>query len=630
MQLTTKDVKSASRWTLEAQARMLASLPVDDGQDDDYVRRGFVATLKDGKVVAPNGHVVWDAKLFDWVQGDAPPTVNPSLWRQIKLLKEHGLYQVAEGVWQARNLCVSNTLIVQGDTGWIIVDPLLTTETMGAVMDLVEQHLGKRPITGVLYTHSHPDHHGGVRALISEDSNIPIIAPEFFMEEVASESVITGNLVARRTSYQFGEPVRPGPQGNVGGGLATDVSEGTTTLIPPNDYIKQTGDRRVIDGVTFEFQMVPETEAPSEMNLYLPAQKTLFISEFAICTMHNVQTPRGAKVRDTLKWAGYLTELLDLYGDEAEVEVFGHCWPRFGNAAVRNHLRMQRDAYKFIHDQTVRRMVNGQTPTEFAEELKLPTAVANDWSTRGYYGTVKHNAKGVYQFYVGWWDGIPAHLDLYPPVEQGKRYVAAMGGAKGVINEAIKAMDKGDYRWSSELLNHVVFAEPDNDAARNLLADSYEQLGYQAESAIWRNIYLTGAQELRIGILPRTYQPTPPTDLIDAMSTTAFLNLVATRLNPDKIGDRSVTAVLKITDTRETALITVCNAVLVGEVGKSISAPDVTLSGPRSLMMGFFLGKAPLDKLEASGLHARGDKAALLALQDAIEPPLTDYPIVAP
>jgi len=310
--------------------------------------------------------------------------------------------------------------------------------------------------------------------------------------------------------------------------------------------------------------------------------------------------------------------------------MFGHCWPRFGNEAVKTHLRLQRDSYKFIHDQTVRLMNNGETPTEIAEEMKMPSAISNEWSTHGYYGTVKHNAKGVYQRYVGWWDGIPAHLNLYPPVEQGKRYLAAMGGARSVIREAKKAMDKGDYRWSAEILNHAVFAEPGNRQAKALLADSYEQMGYQAESAVWRNIYLTGALELRNGVSPRVFQKAPPSDLLHAMPTASFLNLLATRLNPAKIGDRTMTMVIETMDTKETSLVGVRNAVLVGEIGKSISAPNITVSGTKKMLMRLFLGKMPLDKLEADGLQVRGDRAALLELQDAIEAPLTDYPIVTP
>ncbi len=441
--------------------------------------------------------------------------------------------------------------------------------------------------------------------------------------------MLAGNTMSRRTTFQFGISLKPGPQGYVGSGIVEAAATGgTVTLVPPTDTIKATGETRVIDGVTFEFQMVPETEAPAEMNFFLPQQKTYYISENATCTMHNVQTPRGALVRDTLKWAWYLTEALDLYGNRVESLVTGHCWPRFGNETIRNYIALQRDNYKFIHDQTVRRMNNGETPLEIAENLKRPAAIDNEWNNRGYYGTVRHNAKGVYQRYIGWWDGIPAHFNLHPPMEQGKRYVRAMGGAKGVLKEARRAMDEGDYRWAADILNHLIFAEPGNRQAKALLADSYEQMGYQAESAIWRNIYLTGADELR-GAKPTMLSLASP-DMVGAMPMVSFLDLMAARLNPDKIGTRAMTMMVDDGVAQNKALVSVRNAVLVGEVGKSVTAPTVSVSGPRMLLMGLFVRKLPLDKLEASGLKIEGDRAALLALLDAIESPPPVFSIVTP
>jgi alkyl sulfatase BDS1-like metallo-beta-lactamase superfamily hydrolase len=628
------DVKPASPTTLAAQARMRASLPPDNGQDDGFVHRGFIATAREPLIHADEGHVAWNLDEFAWIKGDAPPTVNPSLWRQMKLLKVHGLFKVTDNVWQVRGFDASNMTVVKGNTGWIVIDPLWSKETGRAAIALVNEQLGKRPVSAVIYSHSHPDHFGGVRGVIGPafdpKSPPPIIAPEHFMKEVASEWVIAGPATGRRASFHVGSSLPISAVGSVGAGLSENPSVGLTTLIPPTDAIKTTGETRVIDGVKFEFQMVPETEAPSEMNFYLPEQKTLFISEIATCSMHNVQTPRGALVRDALKWAGFLTEALNLYGDRSDAVISGHCWPRFGNDVVKNYLGLQRDNYKFIHDQTVRLMNRGETPTEIAEEIKLPTAVANEWSNRGYYGTVRHNAKGVFQRYIGWWDGIPAHLNLYPPVEQGKRYVKAMGGAGRVINEAKSASARGDYRWSAELLNHLVFAAPANQTAKALLADSYEQMGYQSESAVWRNYYLSGAKELRDGISPRRFLAAPSPDLIGAMPLASFLDLLATRLNPDKIGERVMTMALDVTDSEAKSLVSIRNAVLVSEVDKSIAAPSVSVSGTRAQLMGLFLKKLPLEKLEAGGLKISGDRAALLALQDAIETPPANYPIVTP
>ncbi len=622
--------KPASPATIAAQAQMQASLPVDDGRDEDFAHRGFIATPKETLIRHKDGHVVWDIAQQDWIKGDAPSTVNPSLWRHMKLLKEHGLYKVTEGVWQVRGLDAANMLIVSGKTGWIVIDPLMSTETAGAAMALVNEYLGKRPISAVIYGHSHPDHFGGVRALFAPgDSLPPIIAPDAMVKEAGSEFVIAGNAESRRAAFQFGVGLKPGPQGYVGAGIVVASAKGSTvTLIQPTDSIKTTGETRDIDGVRFEFQMVPETEAPSEMNFYLPEQRTLYVSEDTTCTMHNVQTPRGALVRDANKWAGYITEQIGLYGDKVESLVTGHCWPRFGNAAIKNYLGLQRDNYKFIHDQTVRLLNKGETPTEIAEELKRPDAIANEWSNRGYYGTVRHNAKGVYQRYIGWWDGIPAHLNLYPPIEQGKRYVKAMGGAGNVIREAKAAMGKGDYRWSAELLNHLVFADPSNIKAKALLADSYEQMGYQTESAIWRNIYLVGANELR-GVAAVKLSMASP-DMVTAMPTESFLDLIATRLNPEKIGDRTMTLVIDDSDAADHSLLSLKNSVLVPEIGKSITVPTASVSGNRMQLVGLFVAKMPLEKLEAAGLKVTGDRAALAALLAAIEPPPADYPIVTP
>ena len=621
--------KLPSPATIAAQAMMRASLPPDNGQDEDFAHRGFIATPKDPLIKRQDGKVVWNTEQLDWVKGEPPASVNPSLWRHTKLLAVHGLFKVSDGVWQVRGIDAANMLVVSGKTGWIIIDPLMSIETATVAMNLVKEHLGDRPVTGVIYGHSHPDHFGGVRAVITPGTNPPIVAPDKLVEESVSENVIAGNAMARRSAYQFGIELQHGPQGYVGSGIVESSAIGSTvTLIKPTDLIRKTGETRVIDGVTFEFQMVPETEAPAEMNFFLPEQRTLYVSEDTTCTMHNVQTPRGALVRDTLKWAGYITEDLNLYGDRVESLVTGHCWPRFGNDVIRNYLGLQRDNYKFIHDQTVRLLNSGEAPSEIAEELKRPAAIANEWSNRGYYGTVRHNAKGVYQRYIGWWDGNPAHFNMHPPVEQGKLYVRAMGGVSGVLREAKRAMKEGDYRWSAEILNHAVFADPANKSARALLADSYEQLGYQAESAIWRNIYLTGALELRGGAPDHLSMASP--DMVAAMPTSSLLDLLATRMVPEKIGDRVMTVVVDMTDANEKSLLSLRNSVLVSQVGKSIADPTVTVSGTHAMLLALFVRKMPLDKMEAGGLKVTGDHDALVALLDSIQPPPADYPIVTP
>jgi alkyl sulfatase BDS1-like metallo-beta-lactamase superfamily hydrolase len=621
-------IKPASAATKMAQERTRESLPADDGQDEAFAERGFIATIEDPLIKAEDGHVIWDAAKFDWVTGDAPPTVNPSLWRLTSILKHHGLFKVRDRVWQVRGIDAANMLVIQGDTGWIIIDPLMTTETASAALNLVNTYLGKRPVKAVIYGHSHPDHFGGVKGVVDPENNPTVIAPAKFMESVVGEYAIAGHAMSRRVSYQFGMDLQPNPQGHVGGGIVIESADGgTVTLIPPTDSIENTGDERIIDGVRFQFQMVPETEAPSEMNFYLPELKTLYISEIVSCTMHNIQTPRGALVRDALKWADFITEAIDLYGDQAENLVTGHCWPRFGNDTIKHYLALQRDNYKFIHDQTMRLINQGGTPTEVARDLVIPDAISDSWANHGYYGTKGHNAKGVFQRYMGWWDGIPAHLNMHTAVEQGERYVAAMG-AERIMEVAQKAMQDGDYRWAAEILNHLVFAEPENEAAQALLADTYEQMGYQAESAITRNIYLTGALELRGG--PKLKMELASRDLVNAMSTEQFLDMMATRLDPKKIGDRSMTVAINLVDRDEQALISVNNAVLVGQMGKTVEKPSVSVSGPRGMLMALFLQKAPLSDLEKAGLKVTGSRKELLALQDAMDIPPPDFNIVTP
>lgn len=623
------EMKPASEFTKAVQQRALAKLPAEDGRDEKWAWQGFIGTLEDPVSRMANGDIVYDPTSWDWMKGEAPPTVNPSLWRQHKLLTIHGLFKVTDNIWQVRGIDTTNMTVVRGDAGWVIIDPMATTETAEKAMELVDKHLGKRPITGVVYSHSHIDHFGGIRGVLRDQKEIPpIIAPENFVEETSSEWVMLGNINTRRGMYQWALGMPRNPKGLVGLGLAMAPPDGTIRLIPPNDIIKQTGETRMLDGVTLEFQMVPETEAVAEMNIFIPDHRTYVIPEFAVCGMHNIQTPRGAKARDALQWAAYLTEALNLYGDRSDTLLQGHCWPRFGNEEIKKFIKLQRDNYKLIHDQTVRMMNMGMTHNEIAEVIEPPKSIADEWSTHGYYGTYSHNAKGVFQYYVGWWDGIPAHLEMLPQVEQGKKYVELAGGGKALLKAARKSFRKGEYRWTAELLNHLVFSQPDNKEAKSLLADTYEQLGYQQESAVKRNIYLVGAAELR-GKEPHKYWLAIP-DLANNVSTESFINLMATRLNPEKIGDAEVKMVFDITDTGEKVLVTVSNTVLVGEGSKTIEDPDILLTGTRNQIKGLFLAQMPLNKMEAAGLKVAGDKAALVVLQEAIEQPPNDFPIVTP
>lgn len=624
--------KPASAATIAAQARARAALPADDGADLEFARRGFVATLADPVIRDAKGTAIWNLRDYDFLKGDAPPTVNPSLWRHQGVLREHGLFQVTDGVWQVRGFDTANMTLIAGKTGWIIIDPLTSPPLAKAALGLANDKLGKRPVAAVIYTHSHTDHFGGMRGLFEPGDTsyrtIPVIAPEHFTEEAASENVIAGAAMGRRAMFQFGMAIPAGPQGRMGIGIGPAVSFTEVTLVPPSDLIRKTGETRVVDGVELEFQMVPESEAPAELNVMLPRQRTLVIGEIATCSLHNILTPRGALVRNALRWSAYLDEALTLYGERSDQLVASHCWPRFGNGVIRDYLAVQRDNYKFLHDQTVRMMNNGETAPEIAEQLAPPPALAKEWSARGYYGTYRHNAKAIYQRYLGWYDANPANLNPLPPVERGKRYVAAMGGARKVIAEARRAMASGDYRWAADVLNHLVFADPQNMQARALLADSHEQLGYQAESALWRNMYLQAALELRTA--PPAFNPSPSSDLAGAIPTQMLLDAIATRLLPDKIGDRAMTINVVLTDRNERARVVVSRAAMSSRLGETARQPDASIAGPRQLLLGLLYAGMPLAAMEQAGLKVEGDRGAVEALQAAIEPPTSAFPVITP
>ena len=624
--------KPASNMTVVAQAAERTSLPKDDGKDAQFAAQGFVATRTDPIIRNKDGKPVWNLAAYDWMKGDAPPTVNPSLWRHMTILRKNGLFKLAEGMWQVRGFDVSNMTVIAGKTGWILIDPLTNRETSSVALELVNQQLGARPIVAVIYTHSHADHFGGIRGIVSPEDvkagNVAILAPEHFTKETASENVIAGPAMGRRATFQFGAALTPGPQGQMGSGIGPAVAGGEITLLAPTDNIMKTGETRTIDGVTLEFQMVPQTEAPAELNVMVPKRRTLVIGEIATCSLHNILTPRGAQVRDAHAWAGYLTEALRLYADRSDTVAASHCWPHFGKEEVRRYLTFQRDNYKYLHDQTVRLMNKGQTQAEIAEALIPPPALTKEWTNRGYYGTYSHNSKAIYQRYLGWYDANPANLNPLPPTERGKHYVEAMGGADRVLAIAKAAMAKGDYRWTSDILNQLVFADPTNATAKAMLADSYEQQGYQAEAATWRNMFLSAARDLREG--PKLNSGTQSIDMISAIPTDLLLDTIATRLDPAVIGSKTLSLNFNFVDRGEKARVTVGNAVMISEMGEVHAKPAVTLSGPRQLFLGLFFLKLPLAQLEAAGLKVEGDRASFEALQAAIETPPNIFNIVTP
>jgi alkyl sulfatase BDS1-like metallo-beta-lactamase superfamily hydrolase len=469
--------KPATASVVAQHAEVTATLPFADRQDFEDARRGFVAALEPG-VVRSEGRVVWDNDSYGFLTGEAPPTVNPSLWRQSCLSAIQGLFEVAPGIYQVRGLDLSNLTVVEGERGILVIDPLVSAETAAAALGLYRRHRGNRPVTGLLYTHSHADHFGGARGVLSpedvESGRVPILAPEGFTEHAISENVHAGTAMARRAGYMYGAALDRGPRGQVGAGLGQTASTGSFGLVPPTVTISATGQEEGVDGIRMVFQMAPGSEAPAEMHLYLPEQRALCVAENATHVLHNVLTLRGAVVRDPHAWAGYLTEAIDMFGGDLEVVFASHHWPTWGRERAVEFLALQRDLYAYLHDQTLRLLNQGLTPAEIAEELVLPPALQNAWHARGYYGSVSHNVKAVYQRYMGWYDGNPAHLWPHPPVEAGRRYVEFMGGADAVVAKARESFAAGDFRWVAEVLDHVVFAAPGHQAARELLADTYE------------------------------------------------------------------------------------------------------------------------------------------------------------
>jgi len=632
---TTQDASPASAATIAAQKATGATLPPEGTRDAEFSVRGFLATLDDPVIRNAAGKPVWNLAAYAFVDGPAPDTVNPSLWRHMRHLKHHGLFQVSENVWQVRGFDLANMTIIRGSTGWIVIDPLTSVETAKAAMALVNATLGERPVSAVIYSHSHADHFGGVRGVVDAAAlaagKVAVIAPEGFMEEATSENVMAGSAMMRRAAYQFATGMTPGPQGQMGSGIGMAVSGGTLSLIPPTQTIAATGDTREVDGVALEFQIVSGTEAPAEFNVFIAPEKTFLAAEIATCTLHNILTPRGAKVRDARAWAHYLDEAATRYAPRSDAVISSHCWPIFGRAEGTAWLTAQRDNYRWLHDQTVRRMNRGETMDEIAEALEAapPPGNAAEWSTRGYYGTISHNAKAIYQFYLGWYDAVPANLHRYPPVERARKLVEAMGGAERVLALGENAFAAGDYRWSSDLLQNLVFADPANAKAKALLARSYQQQAYQAESAIWRNQFLAAANDLARGS-PDT-SAAQSNDMIAALSTQELLDSAATRFAPEKPGPRGITIAIEIPDRKEQAMIEVTGQAMIGRAGVLPDKPDVTIRGPRRALLALLFIKVPVSTVAGmEGVTIAGDTAKLQALVDALDPLPHGFDIVEP
>jgi len=594
-----------------------------DRTDFDDAERGFVAELSPALIKAADGRVVWDLDAYAFLRADCPDTAHPGLWRQAQLCAKQGLFEVTDGIYQIRGLDLSNMTLVEGERGVIVIDPLVSTECAAAALRLYRDHRGDRPVTGLIYTHSHVDHFGGARG-VSDGTGVPVIAPAHFMEHAVSENVYAGTAMNRRAAYMYGQDLPRSPDGQLGCGLGMGTSAGTVSLIPPTLDVTHTGQEETVDGVRIVFQLTPGTEAPAEMNFLFPDRRALCMAENATHNLHNVLTLRGALVRDTRVWARYLTEAIALFADRADVAFASHHWPTWGRERIVAFLSQQRDLYAYLHDQTLRMLNRGMTGNEIAEALRLPPALERAWHTHGYYGSVSHNVKAIYQRYLGWFDGNPAHLWEHPPVELARRYVEAFGGTSAVVALAEGYVGKGDLRFAATLLNHAVFADPGDSAARRLLAQVYTRLGHGAENATWRNFYITGAKELTTPpSRPATDTVSP--DMLSALTAEQVFDSLAIRVNGPEAWDERFTIDWHLTDTREHHRTTLSNGALIHERDPSGDGADLTLRLTKDRLLGLLAGDT-----DTGDLAYDGDLTVLGRLTAVLEEPTPDFAIVTP
>ncbi len=621
--------------TIDFHRLIAADLPIEDGQDLADAQRGFIGTNEHAEVLHAKGHVIWSMRAYGFLDDEKPAaTVNPSLWRQARLNRIHGLFEVTPRMFQVRGFDIANLTFIEGDTGLLVLDTGSTPDTAAASLALYRKHRDpdvKRKLHTVMYSHSHSDHYGGVAGLCTQAQvdagEVKIIAPAGFMHESVAENVIGGAAMGRRAQFQFGPTLRKGPDAQVDAGLGKTVPMGHPSLFAPTMTIEAEHEVHVIDGIEIEFQLTPETEAPSEMHFYFPGERALNLAENATHNMHNLCPLRGAAVRDSLAWSKYLNVALKRYGPRSDVVLAQHHWPTWGNARVCQFLSEQRDLYRVLHDQTVRLMSHGLKPAEIAEGFQMPEGLAKRWHARGYYGTVSHNVKAVYQRYLSWYDAHPANLHSLPPVPVAKKYIDYMGGMDAVLQRARADFDKGEYRWVAEVMKHAVYAEPDHAAARELAAAALEQMGFQAESATWRNAYLLGAREYREG--PPKAGRTLGSSLIGALSNAMIFDTLAVRVNAPKAAGQTFSMGWHFSDSGEHWLVELSNGSL--HALPVTHAPDcnVSLTLNRATLEALLQQQiAPMDAVQTGQLKIAGNPLLLATFFGLLDRFAGNFPVV--
>lgn len=600
------DSKDATETTVKINSEVYSLLDFDDKTEWEFANKGLIDAPEKLEIKDSEGNVVWSQEAYAFLEDydKAPDTVNPSLWENSKNNHAYGLFEVTDGIYQVRGYDMANLTLIESDNGWIVFDPLMSVECTKAAMELAEKNLGKRDIKAVIISHSHVDHFGGIGGVISAEEvadvnlslseqlasgKIPVIVPEGFEAHAVSENIYAGVAMQRRAAYQYGVYLAPSIKSTLAMGIGMGQSTGTLSYISPSYEIKETGESYVIDGVKLEFQMTPGTEAPAEMNTWLPDKKALWVAENCTGTLHNLYTLRGAQIRDGSAWAKYICETIALYGAEAEVTFQSHNWPHWGNEVLNEYLENTAAVYQYINDKTLEYINQGYTSDEISNMIELPKEHAKNWYTRQYYGTVAHNSKAVYQKYMGWYDANPVNLNPLTPSESAKKWVEYLGDTDRVLEMAKADYDKGEYQWVAEITNVIVYAEPDNTAARLLCADALEQLGYQAESGTWRNAYLTAAYELRDLREPDGEISIQSGVMLANISADNIFDYIGIALDKEAMADKDITVNVVLTDLNRQYMLKFKNGVLLKYEGTLSDEADVTIKTVRKallLMMG--------------------------------------------